>query len=102
MRIISKKKIRDFSEENANAELPLLEWYLKMIVANPKNLTELNKIFNSVDYAYGYTIFDIGGNNYRLITAMHYDKQICYIRTVWTHTEYSKRYNQEKLRGGKL
>lgn len=102
MRIISKKRIRDFSEENANAELPLLEWYLKMMVANPKNLTELKKIFNSVDYAYGYTIFDIGGNNYRLVTAIHYDKQICYIRTIWTHAEYSKRYNQEKLRGANL
>lgn len=102
MRIISKKKIRDFSEENANTELPLLEWYLKIVVANPKNLTELKKIFNSVDSVNGYTIFDIGGNNYRLITAIHYNKQICYIRTIWTHAEYSKRYNQEKLRGGKL
>jgi mRNA interferase HigB len=102
LRIISKKKIRDFIEENAKAELPLLEWYLKMVAANPKNLTELNKIFNSVDCAHGYTIFDIGGNNYRLITAIHYDKQICYIRIIWTHAEYSIRYNQEKLRGGKL
>ena len=102
MRIISKKKIRDFSQANKQAELPLLEWYFKMQVASPKNLNDLREIFNSTDSAYGYTIFNIKGNNYRLITAIHYNTQVCYIRAVWTHTEYSKPYNQEKLRGGKL
>ncbi len=102
MRIISKKKIRDYAQTNAQADLPLLEWYLKMQLANPSNLTDLKKIFNSVDFAYGYTIFNTGGNNYRLITAVHYNTQICYIRTIWTHSEYSKKYNQEKLRGGNI
>jgi len=102
LRIISKKKIRDYSHANTQAELPLIEWYLKMQANNSKNLTELRKTFNNADSAYGYTIFNIGGNSYRLITAIHYDKQICYIRTIWTHTEYSKPFHQEKLRRGKL
>lgn len=102
MRIISKKKIRIFSQANPQAKLPLLEWYLKMQTAKAENLTELKKTFNSTDSVHGYTIFNIGGNSYRLITAMHYNKQICYIRTIWTHAEYSKTYNQEKLRRGKL
>lgn len=102
MRIISKKKIRDYGQNHSHAELPLLEWYLKMQEANPANLTELRKIFNSADSVYGYTIFNIGGNNYRLITALHYNKKICYIREIWTHAEYSKPLNQESLRRGKL
>jgi len=102
LRIISKKKIRDYSQENVQAELPLLEWYLKMETNDSKNLTELRKIFNSADFFHGYTIFNIGGNSYRLITAMHYDKQICYIRMIWTHAEYSKPYNQDKLRRRQL
>ena len=55
LRIISKKMIRDFSQENSQAELPLLEWYLKMQIATPKNLTELRKIFNTADYAQALT-----------------------------------------------
>lgn len=102
LHIISKKKIRDYSEINTQAQLPLLEWYLKMKVANPNNVNELRKIFNSADSVHGYTVFNIGGNNYRLITAIHYDKQICYIRNIWTHAEYSKSGNQEKLQRGKL
>lgn len=102
LRIISKKKIRDYSQVNAQAELPLLEWYLKMKVASPKNLSDLRKIFNSADSVHGYTVFNIGGNSYRLVIAVHYNAQVCYIRTIWTHSEYSKSSNQEKLQRGKL
>lgn len=102
MRIISKRKIRDYSKLNAQAKLPLVEWYLKMLDANANNLTELRKIFNSVDSVYGYTIFNIGGNHYRLIAAIHYNTQVCFIRAIWTHAEYSKDLNQERLRRGKL
>ncbi|HSW94496.1 MAG TPA: type II toxin-antitoxin system HigB family toxin [Gammaproteobacteria bacterium] len=89
-------------EANAQAELPLLEWYFKMQVVDSKNLTELRKVFGGTDSVHGYTVFNIGGNNYRLITAIHYNVQICYIRTIWTHAEYSKPYNQKKLREGHL
>jgi|SRR5665648_116888 len=102
LHIISKKKIRDYIECNAQAGLPLTEWYLKMRVCDAKTLSEMRKKFNSVDYVYGYTIFNIGGNNYRLIAAIHYNTQLCYIREIWTHAEYSKPYNQVKLKRGEL
>lgn len=102
MRIISKKKIRDYCKNNPQAELPLLEWYLTMCVTQAKNLNELRHTYNSADSVHGYTVFNIGGNNYRLITAVHYNRQLCYIRTIWTHAEYSKRYNQDKLSRGEL
>lgn len=102
MRIISKKKIRDYCQENAQAEIPLTEWYFKMKCSQALNFNELRKEFNSVDSVYGYTIFDIGGNNYRLIAAIHYNTQYCFIRTIWTHAEYSKRSNQDKLKYGGL
>jgi mRNA interferase HigB len=73
-----------------------------MSAANPKSITELKRIFNSVDYAHGYTIFSIGGNNYRLISALHYNTQRCYVRTIMTHAEYSKSQNQLKLSRGEL
>ena len=102
MRIISKKKIRDYCKGNAQAELPLVEWYLKFQEINAANFNELKTVFNSVDYVNGYTVFDIGGNNYRLITAIHYNTQVCYVRTIWAHAEYNKEYNQAKLRRGNL
>ena len=102
LRIISKKKIRAYSKDNAQAELPLTEWYITMQATDAKTFNTLRKKFNTVDYVYGYTIFNIGGNNYRLITAIHYNTQRCYVRTIWTHAEYSKPYNQAKLKRGEL
>lgn len=102
MRIISKKKIRDYIDNNSQAELPLTEWYITMQASKAENLNALREKFNSVDAVYGYTVFNVGGNNYRLITAVHYNMQLCYIRTIWTHAEYSKPYNQDKLKRGGL
>src|SRR5262245_30399266 len=98
MRIISRKKIHVYSEENPQAELPLTEWYFTMRESAAKNLHELRQRFYGADAACGYTIFNIGGNNYRLVTAIHYNRQLCYLRTIWTHAEYSKPYNQAKLK----
>ena len=102
MHIISKKKLREYWCKNTQAELPLVEWYFKMKESEAQNLTQLRKTFNSVDPVHGYTVFNIGGNNYRLITAIHYNSQRCYIRAIWTHAEYSKRMAQERLKRGEL
>jgi mRNA interferase HigB len=102
LRIISKRKIRDYSKSNAQAELPLTEWYFAMKETDAANINVLKKKFNSVDAVYGYTVFNIGGNHYRLIAAIHYNTQYCYIRAIWTHAEYSKPYNQAKLKRGGL
>ena len=100
--IISKKKLRDYWEKNSQAELPLAEWYFKMKECRAQNLTQLRAIFNSVDPVHGYTVFNVGGNNYRLIAAVHYNTQRCYVRTIWTHAEYNKRMAQDKLKRGEL
>ncbi|MFI5406579.1 MAG: type II toxin-antitoxin system HigB family toxin [Nitrososphaerales archaeon] len=102
LRIISKKKLRDYGQNNIRAEIPLTEWYIKMRVSKATNVNELRNEFNSVDPVHGYTVFNVGGNNYRLITAIHYNTQHCYIRKIWTHAEYSKPYNQAKLKKDEL
>lgn len=102
VRVISKKKLRDYYTENIQAEISLTEWYYKIKICKAKNISELKGVFNSVDSVHGYTVFNIGGNNYRLITAIHYNTEHCYIRTCWTHAQYSKKSNQEKLKTGEL
>ncbi|RUR19038.1 type II toxin-antitoxin system HigB family toxin [Legionella sp. km535] len=102
LRIISKKKLRDYYTSNVQSEIPLTEWYYKMLEINASNIFELTHYFNSVDPVFGYTIFNVGGNNYHLITAIHYNTQTCYVRTIGTHAEYDKPINKEKLKRGDL
>jgi len=50
----------------------------------------LRRTFGSADYVDGYTLFDVGGNKYRIATVIHYDKQQLYVRQVMTHAEYDR------------
>ena len=53
--------------------------------------TELRTAFNTVDKVGELTVFDIGGNKYRLIAYIRFEKQIVYIKAVLTHRDYDKR-----------
>ena len=52
------------------------------------SIAELRTIFPSADKVGKLTVFNIGGNNIRLIAAIHYNRQKIYIREVLTHAEY--------------
>lgn len=54
-------------------------------------LADRHQTFNSADYVGGkYTVFDVGGNKYRVVGVIHYNTQRIYIHGVFTHEEYDK------------
>jgi len=55
-----------------------------------KNFAELRETFRSADQIGKFTVFNIGGNKARLITAIHYNTDRVYIRHVLTHAEYDR------------
>ncbi|OTP80603.1 hypothetical protein PAMC26510_01395 [Caballeronia sordidicola] len=50
----------------------------------------MKRTFNTVDYVAPFTVFDVGGNKYRVITDIHYNRKKVYIRYVLTHAEYDR------------
>jgi mRNA interferase HigB len=54
------------------------------------NISILKRAFNATDKAGEYYVFDIGGNKYRLIAAIHFNTQKLFVREVLTHKEYNK------------
>lgn len=54
------------------------------------NWAELKAAFNSVDKVGDLVVFDLGGNKFRLICYVRFDRQIVYIKAVLTHREYDK------------
>jgi mRNA interferase HigB len=57
-------------------------------VAGVLGFADLRKTFSAVDRVGQFYVFDIGGNKYRIIAAIHFDKQRLYVRHVFTHKEY--------------
>jgi mRNA interferase HigB len=90
MRIISRKTLKDFWKTHSLSQSGLLLWYERVSKSEFQNFNDLRKIFSSADLVGNFTVFNIGGNNYRLITFIDYEYKIVFIRAVITHAEYDK------------
>jgi mRNA interferase HigB len=90
MRIISKRTLREFWEKHSRAKTGLVLWYQRISDADFQNFNDLRQVFSSADLVGNFTVFNIGGNNYRLITFIDYEYQIAFVRAVLTHAEYDK------------
>jgi mRNA interferase HigB len=90
MHVISRKKIRDFVADHAEAAGVLDSWYRKAKKAKWTSFQGIRSEFGSADLYANFVIFDIGGNNYRLIAEVNYRTWKLYIRHVLTHAEYSR------------
>ena len=90
MRIISRRTLRGFWEKHSTAQTGLLLWYQRVSNSEFQNFNDLRQIFPSADQVGNFTVFNISGNNYRLITYIDYDYQTVFVRAVLTHAEYDK------------
>lgn len=71
--------------------MPLKAWRKIVRAREYQNPHEVRKDFPAVDFpGENVTVFDIGGNKYRLVVSMRYDMQHVYIRHVITHREYDR------------
>jgi mRNA interferase HigB len=91
MRVISPKMLREFSALHSDAESPLERWYDIATHAEWKSFEDIRADFaRRVDRYRQFAVFDIGGNKYRLIAAIHYNTGRVYIRHVLTHADYDR------------
>jgi len=102
MNLINRKVLERFKNKHAQSFKPLAAWESIVSQSNYRSFSDLRKTFPSADYVPHYTVFNIGGNKYRLITEIDYEYQLIDIKIVWTHAEYSQRINSEKLNRGEL
>lgn len=90
MRVISNKALTIFSKDYPSAT-ELMQTWRKIIESRSfMSFADIKTVFNTADKVGYYYVFDIGGNKYRIITAIHFNQQKLYIRHVFTHKEYDK------------
>ena len=88
MHIITYKRLKEFWQKHPNSQTNLQVWYNRTQEAQWNNFVELREVFPSADQVGGLTVFNISGNNYRLVVLVDYKYKKVFIRHVLTHAEY--------------
>ena len=90
MKLTHWGRARQFYRRYPQARSALLRWRDTVIESKWSNFSEVKKTFNSADWYQGSVIFDIGGNNFRLVAVCRFNLKRVYIDKVLTHEEYEK------------
>ena len=91
MRVIKRKTLCDYWKDNPGTEEELKSWFKEAEHAAWKTPAEVKaKYGNASILKEGRVVFNICGNNYRLVVKINYSCQVLYIRFVGTHKAYDK------------
>lgn len=90
LHVISRKRLLEAAEKHADLGAPLDAWYRFAKKAAWKNWVEVRRQLPATDAVKEFTVFNIKGNAYRLITEINYRTGRIFLRHVLTHSEYSR------------
>jgi mRNA interferase HigB len=90
MWVVSRKRLREFWSLHSRAHIPLQSWFTQTISAQWRNFGELRATFPSADLVGNCTVFNIGGNHFRMIARIFYSSHKVYVLRIMTHREYDR------------
>jgi mRNA interferase HigB len=91
MRVVSRKKLKNFWRQHADAEQALKAWYAEAAKTNWKGTADIKARYPHASIlARVRVVFNIKGNKYRLVVAIKYRFGMVYIRFVGTHQAYDQ------------
>jgi mRNA interferase HigB len=90
MHVITRKRILEFAALHPDSGSALSAWYAIVDKTDFKSFAELRRTFARADLVGGKVVFNIGGNKYRLVAAVHFNRGKLYIRDILTHAEYDR------------
>lgn len=91
MRVIALSALREFWIKHPDAEIPLRAWYALASRATWKTPNDIKAAYRHASFtANNRVVFNIKGNDYRLVVAVHYDRGLMYVRFVGTHRQYDR------------
>lgn len=91
MRVIAVSTLREFWDKHPQAEVPLRAWYTEASRATWKTPASIKAVHRNASFvANNRVVFNVKGNDYRLVVAVHYNTGVMFIRFVGTHAEYDE------------
>jgi mRNA interferase HigB len=92
VKVIGEMAVARFAKKHPGARKPLERFLAIVRQANWEHFPDVKRSFPAADYVSGRIVFDIRGNNYRLVTIVSFEKQLLSIENVFTHEEYDRRF----------
>ena len=91
MRIFTEQALKEYAEEHPESKIALQDWVSTVKKSNWECFADIKKTYNSVDSIGDQRyVFNIKGNNYRLVVVVKFTIKFVYIRFIGTHKEYNK------------
>ena len=91
MHVISRKKLKEFWARHADSRGALEAWFKVVRTTRYETWADLKRTFaGKVDKVGDRIVFDVGGNKYRIIAVVHFNRGKVYVRHVLTHAEYDR------------
>ncbi|WP_310421698.1 type II toxin-antitoxin system HigB family toxin [Chamaesiphon sp. VAR_48_metabat_135_sub] len=90
MRLIAIKTLRNEAYTYLDAKKAVEAWYTVIKSSDWSSLEDIRKVYRDAEAVGNFTVFNIKGNNYRLIVGINYVKQRVYFKYFLTHAEYDK------------
>jgi len=91
MRIFTEQKLKEYAEKHPESKIMLQDWVSTVKKSNWTCFADIKKTYNSVDSVGNQRyVFNIKGNNYRLVVVIKFTIQFVYVRFIGTHNEYDK------------
>ena len=90
MHLISIRNLRNDAAKYPDVKDIINKWDQIVQKAEWQNLEDVRKIYRDAEAVGNFTVFNIKGNEYRLIVGINYQKQTVYYKYFLTHPEYDK------------
>lgn len=91
MVIISKTMLNEFAQKYPDSSTALNEWYNIVNQADWRSFADVKQTFNHADYVGNDRfVFNIKGNQYRIVRMIFFDKRTLFVRFIGTHQHYDK------------
>lgn len=89
-------QIESFSQKHSVARNPLAKWAVAIEAASWKSIVDVRFVYPHADFIpTGETIFNIGGNKFRLVARINYVLQAVTVMEVLTHAQYSRKFGTQ-------
>lgn len=90
MKPLNQRRLKDYIAQHADAEAVLRSWWRIVQTVEWHNFSDVRQTYNSASYVDPYTVFNIKGNDYRLVTYIDFEEQYVVMKWFGSHAEYDR------------